>query len=744
MEKSEQTKAKLVSAVMKLMNNGQKISRYGLLAFAILVSFLPILNPLQIFSSLQNYSFDTFQRMLPREIHSEDPLVIIDIDDRSLAEIGQWPWPRNQLAKLTNQAYAAAALGFDIVFAESDRTNPENFIDSYPLNQALKKELSKLPSNDELFAQAIVNHGTVVLGQALNNKNNTQPYKAKYGLVTQGDDPKQFIRNYLGAQNNIKPLNDTASGIGSMSIGNNDAIVRQLPTFERIDDQLVPSLALEMTRVALGASTFQIKSSNASSEEAFGAQTGINNIKLGPLTIPTTPEGNVWVYFAPTKNIPSVSAGDVISGLIPPEFFEGKIALVGTSAAGLLDLRSTPTEKNIPGVTVIAQFIQQIFANEFLQRPDWLFGAEFLAGLVLAVLVTLSIQALGPIGGLSILIVGSSGIIGSSYYFFKSKLFLVDPISPLIISLSVYVVVTFCNFLFTELERSRVRGAFAQYLSPEMVNRLAESSESLVLGGERKEMTFLFSDIRGFTKISEQYKDDPEALTKLINQLLTVLSNAILDHGGTIDKYMGDCIMAFWNAPTDQANHRELAIKSAHAMNEALSKFNLELNKDLDFKLEVGIGINSGNCIVGNMGSDKRFDYTVLGDAVNLASRLEGQSSNYGLTMVIGENTYLEDASFQMVEMDKISVKGKTTPETIFTCFKPETKFADGFFSQHEVFLSEYRQQNWQAAKAMIQELTVCPNELGLYYAHMSARIEEYIINPPPLDWEGVYVAKNK
>ena len=727
-----------------MKKNLKQFSRYGLLIFAILVSFLPILNPFQIFSSLQNYSFDTFQRILPREIYTEDPVIIIDIDDRSLTEIGQWPWPRNQLAKLTDQAYAAAALGFDIVFAEADRTNPQNFISSYPLTEASKKELSKLPSNDELFAQAIVNHGTVVLGQALNNKNNIKPYQAKYGLVTQGDNPKQFIRNYLGAQNNIKLLDDSASGIGSMSIGNNDAIVRQLPTFERIDDQLVPSLALEMTRVAVGASTFQIKSSNASSEEAYGAQTGINNIKLGPLTIPTTPEGNVWVYFAPTKNIPTVSAGDVISGLIPPEFFEGKVALVGTSAAGLLDLRSTPTEKNIPGVTIIAQFIQQIFANEFLQRPDWLFGAEFLAGLILAVLITLSIQGLGPIGGLSVLILGSGGITGSSYYFFKSKLFLVDPISPLIIALSVYVAVTFFNFLFTELERSRVRGAFSQYLSPEMVNRLAESSESLVLGGERKEMTFLFSDIRGFTKISEQYKDDPEALTQLINQLLTVLSNAILEHGGTIDKYMGDCIMAFWNAPTDQENHRQLAIQAAHTMNEALDAFNLEIEGNLDFKLEIGIGINSGDCIVGNMGSDKRFDYTVLGDAVNLASRLESQSSNYGLHMIVGENTYMIDSSFTMIEIDKIAVKGKSSPETIFTCFKQETKFVKGFLDTHNVFLHEYRSQNWDAAKTTIGELMSSPNELELYYRHMDARIDEYIKNPPAADWEGVYVATNK
>ena len=722
----------------------KQLTRYGLLGLAMLISFLPLINPFQIFTNLQNYSFDTFQGILPRNIYAEDPVVIIDIDDNSLAQVGQWPWSRNTLAKLTNQAYLAAALGFDVVFAEPDRSNPQNFISLYPENKILSKELNALPNNDQLFADAIANHGTVVLGQAVSNKNQSSSITNKYGLVTQGDDPKQFLANYLGVQSNIKLLEDAAQGIGSMSIGNNDAIVRQLPTFERIGDQLIPSLALEITRVAVGASTYQIKSSNASSEEAFGSQTGINHVKLGPLTIPTTPSGNAWIYFASSNDIQTVSAADVLSGIIQPEFFEGKVALVGTSAAGLLDLRSTPTEKNIPGVTVIAQFIQQIFANEFLQRPDWLFGAEFIAGMVLALLITLTIQALGPIGGLSIFVVGSGSIIGTSYYFFKSKLFLVDPISPLIISLIVYVAVTFFNFLFTELERSRVRGAFAQYLSPEMVNRLAESSEALVLGGERKEMTFLFSDIRGFTKISEQYKDDPEALTQLINRLLTVLSNSILDHGGTIDKYMGDCIMAFWNAPTDQSNHRELAIQAAHAMNKALSQLNEEMQNNLNFKLEIGIGINSGECIVGNMGSDKRFDYTVLGDAVNLASRLESQSSNYGLNMIIGENTFLHDSSFKIVEIDKIAVKGKTTAETIFTCFESNSTLTDDCLNKHRDFLTKYRAQDWDQAMSLINELTSSSNELALYYEHMKLRVEEFSTNPPPADWEGVYVAQNK
>ena len=626
----------------------KQIIKVGLYGLAVLVSLLPILNPFNAFSSLQNYSFDTFQQLFPREVYEDDPVVIVDIDDRSLELVGQWPWSRTTLARLTDQTYAAAALGFDIVFAEADRTNPRNLINQFPDNLALKQQVELLPDNDEVFARAIANHGTVVLGVAVNNAEETTEFaKAKFGLVTQGDNPNQFLPTYTGLRSNIQMLEEGAAGLGTMSIGNNDSVVRSLPTFDRVGDTVIPSLGLELARVAIGASTFQIKASNASSEEAFGAQTGINNIKLGPLTMPTTPDGQSWIYFAPTADLVTVSAWDVLSGSIDPDFFSGKVVLVGTSAAGLFDLRSTPIEKNIPGVTIIGQFVQQIFANEFLQRPDWLFGAEFIAGLVLSLLITFMIQTLGPIGGLTVLGVGSGGIIGGSWYFFKSKLFLVDPISPLVIILTVYVAVTFFNFLFTELERSRVRGAFAQYMSPEMVNRLAESNESLKLGGERKDMTMLFSDIRGFTKISEQYKQDPEALTDLINRLLTTLSNEILECEGTIDKYMGDCIMAFWNAPASQENHAELAIQAGVKMRKALKELNDELVGEGKLAMEIGIGINTGDCIVGNMGSDKRFDYTVLGDAVNLAARLEGQSGSYGVNIVLGEETAKTNAGLQ-------------------------------------------------------------------------------------------------
>ncbi len=729
-----------------MSSNIKRIVKVSLYVFAVLVSFLPLLNPLNLFTSLQNYSFDTFQQIFPRKVYEEDPLVIIDIDDRSLELVGQWPWSRTVLARLTDQTYSAAALGFDIVFAEPDRTNPQNLISQYPDNLLLKEQLELLPNNDEVFANAIANHGTVVLGVAVNNTGdkytNTQ---SKFGLVTQGDAPQQFLPAYNSMRRNISILEDGASGLGSMSIGNNDAIVRSLPAFDKVNDALLPSLGLELARVAIGASTFQIKASNASSEQAFGEQTGINNIKLGPLTMPTMSDGQTYIYYAPTKDLITVSAWDVLSGSIDPDFFTGKVVLVGTSAAGLFDLRSTPIEKNVPGVTVIGQFVQQIFANEFLQRPDWLFGAEFLAGLFLSLLITFMIQALGPIGGLTVFGVGSAGIVGSSWYFFKSKLFLVDPISPMVIILTVYVAVTFFNFLFTELERSRVRGAFAQYMSPEMVNRLAESNESLKLGGERKDMTMLFSDIRGFTKISEQYKQDPEALTDLINRLLTTLSNEILECEGTIDKYMGDCIMAFWNAPASQEKHAQMAIEAGVRMRKALKELNDELVGEGKLAMEIGIGINTGDCIVGNMGSDKRFDYTVLGDAVNLAARLEGQSGQYGVNIVLGEETAKQIPDLKLIELDLIAVKGKTEPVRIYTYLSDlHIDEVAKLKEAQNAMLKNYRLQNWDEAEQFLLKARLMVPELEKYYQYFQERINQFRIHPPSFDWRGVNVATSK
>jgi len=722
----------------------KKHLRLLLSLFAIGCAFLPILDPIGIFTSLRNYSFDSLQRIYPRTVSEYDPVVIIDIDDQSLNQIGQWPWSRDVIAKLVGVTSPAASLTFDMVFAEPDRSSPALILNKLNLNEGTLNELQNIPDYDILLADAILNHGTVILGQAPNNKGIAPYLKPKFGLVVQGDNPNEFLAKFSSVQTNLSVLDEAAAGLGSMSIGNNDVIIRQLPSFELVGNNLIPGLALETARVAIGASTYQIKSSNASSEEAYGEKTGINNIKLGPLTIPTSANGNIWIYNTPTKNIRTISANDVLEGVYEDEFFEGKVLLVGTSASGLLDIRSTATEKNIPGVTVIAQLIQQIFADTFLQRPDWMNGAEFVAGLTLSIALALIIQSLGPASALFLYLLASGSILWITHYFFNTKLYLVDPISPLTISLLVYIVVTFFNFLFTELERSRVRSAFGQYLSPTMVNRLAESSESLKLGGEKKEMTFLFSDIRGFTKIAENYQGRPEELTTLINRLLGTLSEEILKEEGTIDKYMGDCIMAFWNAPTDQPDHANRALQAAKNMKKAM----LELNKSFQEQgldpINIGIGINTGSCVVGNMGSEKRFDYTVLGDAVNLASRLEGQSSAYGVDIVLGEKTAMELNQANLIELDLIAVKGKAEPIKIYTVLEDHSVDYDEIYELQNTMLGVYRNQRWDETANLLAEIGKKVPQLEIYTHQFAQRINKFKISPPSESWNGVYVAETK
>ena len=723
-----------------------KIGKYLLIPFAIFISAIPVIDPFNVFTSLRNSAFDTFQIISPRQSQTKDNILILDIDEKSLSEIGQWPWSRSVLSELVDQTNLSAALAFDIVFAEADRTGSKELMNLYKKNNDFVKSLKGLPDNDDLFANSIKDHGTVVLGAIPSNslKNN---FQMRFGLIQQGDDPKKFLREYKGIQTNLKILNSSSAGIGSMSIGNNDSIIRKLPLFENINGSLVPSLSLELLRVAIGASTYQIKSSNASGETAFGEETGINHVKLGNLIIPTNPDGSVWIHY-PEVSVDSISVSDIIKQKYPKDFFKDKILVVGTSAPGLFDLRSTPLKNNVPGVKIIADLTDQILSGSFLQRPDWIFGLELFTGFTLAILITIFIQFLGPIGGLSVFLIGNGISIFGSFYIFENYLFLIDPISPLIICLISYLVITFFNFLFTELERRKVRNAFSQYMSPVMVEKLAQSNKSLKLGGERREMTFLFSDIRGFTAISEKYKDDPESLTVLINSILTVLSDEVLDQDGTIDKYMGDCIMAFWNAPSEDPFHREKSIEAAFKMSEALNKLNESLDRKGENKLSIGIGINSGECIVGNMGSEKRFDYTVLGDAVNLASRLEGQSGNYGMQIILGEETIkkISKEEYFQFELDLISVKGKSEPTSIFTVFKSWTAEVayEVFYEEHMDFLKNYRSKNWDKAKQHIDKYRLSIPEFTLYYTLFLNRIDELSKQSLPEDWSGIFAAETK
>ena len=404
----------------------------------------------------------------------------------------------------------------------------------------------------------------------------------------------------------------------------------------RLNQAFVPSLAAEALRVAQGATTYVLKASNASGETAFGQSTGLNHIRIGDVEVPTDGGGGVYLKFRHFTKAAYIPAWKVLAGEVSQEEIEGRIILVGTSAPGLLDLRATPVDAAVPGIDIHAQVVEHLLTGKFLERPDYALALEqfviLALGLMLAVaLPRVSANTSAAIGFLTIALV----LIGGWAAFRYGNL-LLDPSYPALILGCMTAIITFYTYHTAEAQRSQIRHAFGQYLAPSLVEQLAQTPEKLVLGGEEREMTMLFSDVRGFTGISEVYKNDPQGLTSLMNRLLNPLTNVIVGHEGTIDKYIGDAVMAFWNAPLDVPQHELKACAAALDMIDRLAVLNRERQSRkptaagqpfLPFR--IGVGINTGRCVVGNLGSDLRFNYSVLGDPVNVASRLEGQTKFY-------------------------------------------------------------------------------------------------------------------
>jgi len=431
--------------------------------------------------------------------------------------------------------------------------------------------------------------------------------------------------------------------------------------------------------------------------------------------------------------------------------------LIGTSAVGLLDSKTTPVDPLMPGVEVHAQVLENILTNSVLSSPNYALGVELCAALLLGVVIIWLAPTLNP---LLLLLVGATIVaisMGASWYFYVQNRLLFDFTYPLLSSVLVYLTLMFSNYMSEEAQRRRIRSAFGQYLSPALVEQLAQSPDKLVLGGEDREMSILFSDVRGFTTISELYKDDPQGLTSLMNSFLTPLTNAIIEHKGTIDKYMGDAVMAFWNAPLDDANHEINACEAALEMLRRVDTLNSQREQQAKesgqrfIPIKVGVGINTGRCVVGNMGSDLRFNYSVLGDPVNLASRLEGQSKTYGLPIILGSRTATAVGDkFAVLELDCITVKGKTEPESVYTVLgRSDVADSDRFGQLRQNvndMLTRFRQQDFSGATQAIERCRKFGDGFGLSYLFdiYSERIRVFEENPPPADWNGVFVLETK
>ncbi|OSQ39620.1 CHASE2 domain-containing protein [Thalassospira mesophila] len=716
--------------------------------------------------------FDTYQRIEPRQ-YQDAGVRIVDIDNKSLAELGQWPWPRTRLAELVYRlrTAGAAVVGFDVIFAEPDRTSPSRVIGDWPQddNTAKIRELAAgLPDHDALFAQFIGGVGQIVTAtQLTNGPLATVPRQVGNFSVagSQGRKIAEYIPTLSGAITNLPALEDAAAGNALINVTPGaDGVVRRVPLLLALDTDLpligkpvYPTLSMEMLRVMQDApKTMKVRLSGASGAASWTTSDGVDAIRVGQLTIPSDATGNMWVYFTGHQQQRYISAADVMNDKLPAGALQDTAVLIGTSAAGLLDLRSSPLNPVLPGVEVHAEMLEQMLLQQFLSRPYWASQAETLALVVAGLFFIIAIPRLGAVWPAIIGVGFIGGAIGFSWWAFREHHMLIDPLYACLSTILVYLSGSLIGFMRTEGEKRQVRGAFSTYLSPALVEQLAQHPERLKLGGEMREMTLLFCDVRGFTTISESYKSDPQGLTQLINRLLTPLTGCILQRDGTIDKYMGDCIMAFWNAPLDVPQHPEKACESALAMFVSLRALNAEREAEAHAEgrpflpLNIGIGVNTGTCVVGNMGSDQRFDYSVLGDAVNLASRLEGQSKNYGVDIVIGQDSAVTVSDrFAVLQLDLIAVKGKSEAVEIFTVLgdrdlRDSSDFVE-LAQRHDAMIKAYRGQNWDQADELLRTLRQNPvRDLSVLYDMYDERIAAFRKMAPGPDWDGVFVATSK
>lgn len=726
----------------------------GVLAAVSLAEPVPV-------KAIRNILFDAYLRASPRAFNPEMPVRIVDIDDESLARFGQWPWPRTTVARLVDAIGErdAAAIGLDIVFAEPDRTSPEAVLPLLPPSperDALEKRiLGENYSNDRVLADAF-GKWPLVAGIVLNGAKTPPPIKA--GFATAGDSPLLFVPKFDGALAPIDILRSGVKGFGALNwVPEYDQVIRRVPTILAVGEQLVPSLAIETLRVAQEASTIVIKSSNASGENAFGNQTGLVSVKVGAVVIPTDGDGSVRLRYAGTRLERRIPAWKLLAGEIDKSEIEGRIVFVGSSASALADMRASPLDPAIPGVEVHAEVVEHALAASRLARPEWVPGAEAIAIVLSALVASLVGYRFAPLPSASVGVasIGLAGLAG--WRAFVDAHLLLDTVMPSVAGLLAFSATSIARWRASDSEKKAVRHAFGHYLSPAMVERLTQAPENLILGGEQREMTLLFSDVRGFTSLSETFKGNPPGLTQLMNRLLTPLTNAIIERSGTVDKYMGDAIMAFWNAPLDVEEHAALACETALAMRRSLDTLNREMRAEAVgagrryAEIDIGIGLNTGECIVGNMGSDIRFDYSVLGDPVNLASRLEGQTKTYGVNVLIGEATEaLVRGRFALIELDLVQVKGKAEPQRIFALLGDATMLAQPSFTNLRDsvanMLAAYRDRRWDDAERLASGLLRLMVEYPVqgYVEMMRQRIERFRRNPPPDGWDGVFVAETK
>lgn len=712
---------------------------------------------LQVLERLEHIIYDTRLRAtMPRSL--DERIVIVDIDEKSLERVGHWPWGRDKLARLTNELFerqSISVLGFDVLFAEADGSsglaNLERLAEG-PLRQQreFKKQLQRLAPSldyDALFAKSLQGR-PVVLGYYLTSDRNGRTT----GVLPAPALPRERLRglplqatSWDGYGSNINKISQAATSAGFFnSITDDDGMVRSLPLLAEHQGQYYESLSLAMFRAAIGLPDVYPRFAEP---QASGSYDRLQSIQLRqdgrtlevpvddriatliPFRGPGGPEGESFRY---------VSASDVIEGRLTAKSLEGQLVLVGSTAPGLLDLRVTPVGRTYPGVETHANLLSAFLDGRGIVQPDY--SAEFDA--VQLVVTGVFLAVVLPALTASLAVVVTLGVV-LALAAFNLWLFLGHGLALPLATVTVMAVMAFSlNMFYGYFVESRSKrelaALFGTYVPPELVEEMVKQPEKYTMQATSRELTVMFCDMRGFTAMSEQM--EPVQLQALLNDVFSRLTHIIRSHRGTIDKYMGDCVMAFWGAPVATPEHAQLAVQAALDMVGAVEQINATHRERGLPEIGVGIGLNTGSMCVGDMGSDIRRSYTVIGDAVNLGSRLEGLSKHYGVRIVVSETTHSQAPQFVWQELDRVRVKGKAQAVAIYTpiaLLQDQTPQLAREITEWRCVLDTYRAQDWTQCSALLRELATRHARASALYDLYAQRLDAMRQHPPDPEWDG-------
>ncbi len=693
-------------------------------------------------------------------------VAIVTIDEQSLDKFGRWPWPRKRIAELVDtlsDEYEVNSIGFDIVFAEPDHTSDSTFIND--LNQKLTslnindenltsylEEIRLTRDNDAILEDAIKRSERTVLGYFFHTSDEDlkhlegetddgQGYfkRSAYSSIqflSAAAQETNFTRNVFSVESNLPRFSADAKGFGYFNVfPDPDGTVRWAPLLMKYKDTYFPPLALQLARTYLGNPTLSLNV----------AEYGVDSVTLGDTQIPTDEGGGLLInYRGKNKTFPHYSVYDIITKKTPKEKLEGRIVLVGATAIGIYDMRVTPFSGVFAGVEIHANIIDNILKKDFLFRPDWVSLVDLAIILFVGLLLGYLLPKLGPLPGAITVILIFLAFTGGNFYLFVNGGIWLNYVYPIFSLLTIYTSITLWHYMTEEKERKKVRNAFQYYMTSSVVQEVLNDPDKLKLGGEKKNLSVLFSDIRSFTTISE--KMEPEELVHFLNEYLTVMTDIVFNHDGVLDKYMGDAIMAIYGAPAERTDHAYRACITALEMMQSLRELHKPWEERGLPKMNIGIGVSTGPMVVGNMGSERRFDYTVMGDTVNLGARLEAINKMYGTNIIISEHTYTAVKDIMACrELDVVKVKGKDLPVKIYELMARkggDDRYATlaGLFEKGVGF---YRGMKWDEAIQTFNEvLKLRANDSAskLYIERCNALAKD----PPPADWDGVFTMTTK